>query len=90
MHNHLIIKLIFQLNQLSVFIDADKKHYSEYLAALMGDHLIGEWSENNLPVCNIARPLIKNGALIIVDNTLWKGLVLTKVSYSIYMHMIEI
>lgn len=47
----------------------------------MGDHLVGEWSESNLPIHNIdSRPLIRDGALIIVDNTLWKGLVLNKVN----------
>jgi predicted O-methyltransferase YrrM len=45
-----------------VFIDADKKVYLDYLKNLIGD--------------KGSRPLLSKDALIIVDNTLWKGLVL--------------
>lgn len=47
-----------------VFIDADKKAYYDYLVDIIGDESAG-------------RPCLLNpGAIIIVDNTLWKGLVL--------------
>jgi len=49
-----------------VFVDADKKVYQEYLTDLMGEGP-GEGRS-----C-----LLADGALVIVDNTLWKGLVLT-------------
>jgi len=45
-----------------VFIDADKKVYLDYLNNLIGD--------------KGGRSLLSKDALIIVDNTLWKGLVL--------------
>jgi predicted O-methyltransferase YrrM len=45
-----------------VFVDADKKNYEQYVRTLAG--LDG------------GRPLLTEGALIVVDNTLWKGLVL--------------
>ena len=48
-----------------VFIDADKKYYKDYVSDLMG--LKKEKS------C-----LLNDNAIIIVDNTLWKGLVLAK------------
>jgi len=47
-----------------VFLDADKKQYKQYVLALMGAAAGG------------GRPLLRDGALILVDNTLWKGLVL--------------
>lgn len=50
-----------------VFLDADKKQYAQYVQALMGDLAQGEAR---------GRALLKEGALIVVDNTLWKGLVL--------------
>ncbi|OYW91254.1 MAG: hypothetical protein B7Z23_08480 [Pseudomonadales bacterium 32-61-5] len=50
-----------------VFLDADKKQYASYIQALMGD--LGEGEARG-------RALLKEGALIVVDNTLWKGLVL--------------
>jgi caffeoyl-CoA O-methyltransferase len=49
-----------------VFIDADKKAYKSYLQNLMGE---GERSSSG--TC-----LLQNGALVIVDNVLWKGMVL--------------
>ena len=51
-----------------VFIDADKKLYREYLQALMGEgEGEGESSRTSL---------LAEGAWVVVDNTLWKGLVL--------------
>lgn len=50
-----------------VFLDADKKQYKQYLLALMGDVI-----EGGAP----SKALLRDGALIVVDNTLWKGLVL--------------
>eukprot|EP01038_Epipyxis_sp_PR26KG_P012196 gene12196-16339_t len=47
-----------------VFIDADKKKCVDYLKGLMGEN------EDNKKI------LLTDGALIVVDNTLWKGLVL--------------
>jgi len=47
-----------------VFIDADKKAYYDYLADIIGD---------TGTTC-----LLNPGAIIIVDNTLWKGLVLAE------------
>lgn len=47
-----------------VFLDADKKQYKQYVLALMGSAADG------------SRSLLRDGALILVDNTLWKGLVL--------------
>jgi caffeoyl-CoA O-methyltransferase len=44
------------------FIDADKKQYVQYVQTLIG--------------ADGGRPLLADGALIVVDNTLWKGLVL--------------
>jgi predicted O-methyltransferase YrrM len=46
------------------FVDADKKNYTQYVRTLIG--LEG------------GRPLLRDGALILVDNTLWKGLVLAE------------
>ena len=53
-----------------VFIDADKKRYRDYVQALLGDDLNFEGKHNK------HRPLLRDGALIVADNTLWKGLVL--------------
>ena len=44
------------------FVDADKKSYSTYIHALIG---------NEEEPC-----LLEDGAIIVVDNTLWKGLVM--------------
>ena len=60
-----------------VFIDADKKIYREYLQALMGEAESegkGESEEENRR--SSGRSLLAEGALVVVDNTLWKGLVL--------------
>jgi caffeoyl-CoA O-methyltransferase len=46
------------------FVDADKKNYTQYVRTLIG--LEG------------GRALLRDGALILVDNTLWKGLVLAE------------
>lgn len=51
-----------------VFLDADKKQYTTYLRTLMGDKDNDDETKG--------RVLLKDGALIVVDNTLWKGLVL--------------
>lgn len=55
-----------------VFIDADKRSYTSYLEELLGERnstgqLDGDWN------------LLNPGGLILVDNTLWKGLVLQEV-----------
>jgi len=51
-----------------VFIDADKKQYKEYLVDILGQQ------NKEHQTC-----LLRDGALILVDNTLWKGLVLNHV-----------
>ncbi len=51
-----------------VFIDADKKSYLSYLQSILGTASDGFDS------------LLHEDALIIADNTLWKGLVLHEVS----------
>jgi len=48
-----------------VFIDADKKAYKSYL-----QNLLGESEEGASASC-----LLADGALIVVDNVLWKGMV---------------
>ena len=74
------------------FVDADKKAYLSYVQELVGDAIdlgaqvrqeapavvqtmtkANEWSS---AVESYRAPLLRDGALIIVDNTLWKGLVL--------------
>jgi caffeoyl-CoA O-methyltransferase len=50
-----------------VFIDADKKTYLEYLKRVINEDGVQ------------GKPLIKEGGLIIADNTLWKNLVLAQV-----------
>ncbi len=52
-----------------VFIDADKMQYPVYLRELMGEQDDGSVREDEA--------LLADGALIVIDNTLWKGLVLT-------------
>ena len=49
-----------------VFLDADKKSYVSYLSTLLGGR--GR------------RCMLADGALIITDNVLWKGLVLNEVT----------
>lgn len=58
-----------------VFIDADKKYYIEYLQNLLGDEYINKSGE----VVRSNKCLLNSNSLIIVDNTLWKGLVLDEV-----------
>jgi len=53
-----------------VFIDADKKAYGGYLLELLGDEASGGVARSS------GQCLLSDGALIVVDNTLWKGLVL--------------
>jgi hypothetical protein len=50
----------------------------------MGDSYEGGWTPTKRPVRrrssgSSSRCLLKDGSVIIVDNTLWKGLVLEKV-----------
>ena len=82
-------ELLFDL----VFIDADKKQYTLYLQALMGqsesynDSKIEEDGAHEVtattvaPSQSLSSSLLRDGALIVVDNTLWKGLVLGLVSF---------
>ena len=56
-----------------VFIDADKKVYQEYLRDLMGEGGEGEGEGKGGESRSC---LLNDGALVVVDNTLWKGLVL--------------
>lgn len=56
-----------------VFLDADKKQYWNYLQHLMGEITTEDGHQISVP------PLLEDGALIVVDNTLWKGLVLKNV-----------
>jgi predicted O-methyltransferase YrrM len=60
---------------LSAFIDADKKQYKHYLQAILGETSDGEGNIST----NSEECILNEGALILVDNTLWKGLVLSKV-----------
>ncbi|RYH29155.1 hypothetical protein EON65_09510 [archaeon] len=59
---------IYALLSCSVFLDADKKQYKAYLQNMIGDES--------------RKGILNDQALIIVDNTLWKGLVLNKVCTS--------
>jgi len=63
-----------------VFIDADKKSYKDYLLDLLGyDHdpqLVG----SEFPYKRNNDCLLEENAVVFVDNTLWKGLVLEQVS----------
>jgi caffeoyl-CoA O-methyltransferase len=53
-----------------VFLDADKRNYLHYLRVLMGEDTASAVDEHG------QKSLLVPGALIVVDNTLWKGLVL--------------
>ena len=56
-----------------VFIDADKRAYREYLVTILGgDNGI---NGNNIEI-DPEKCLLADGGIIIVDNTLWKGLVM--------------
>jgi predicted sulfurtransferase/predicted O-methyltransferase YrrM len=55
-----------------VFIDADKKGYEGYVRDLLGE---GQ-GDGNAKGASDQRCLLNDGALLLVDNTLWKGLVL--------------
>jgi predicted O-methyltransferase YrrM len=67
-----------------VFVDADKKRYRSYILALAGyaEATTAEPVEKRFPC------LLNPNAIVVVDNTLWKGLVLTHVSilYLSYMY----
>lgn len=52
-----------------VFLDANKKGYIEYMKLLMGESEDGDKK----------RAMLSPNALIIVDNTLWKGMVVQEV-----------
>lgn len=65
-----------------VFVDADKKAYKSHVLSLLGalnttDDLIGEFEKSKVVHIQKSRCLLNNGALILFDNTLWKGLVLS-------------
>eukprot|EP00600_Ochromonadales_sp_CCMP1393_P000200 CAMPEP_0174985852 /NCGR_PEP_ID=MMETSP0004_2-20121128/18589_1 /TAXON_ID=420556 /ORGANISM="Ochromonas sp., Strain CCMP1393" /LENGTH=952 /DNA_ID=CAMNT_0016238581 /DNA_START=472 /DNA_END=3326 /DNA_ORIENTATION=- len=70
-----------------VFMDADKKQYRHYLSRLMGEEEEEEEERDTAtaiaesehkPSKSIGRRcLLRDGALIVVDNTLWKGHVLS-------------
>jgi hypothetical protein len=81
------MRLLFDV----AFVDADKKSYLTYVQELVGDALdlgvpdipgASAEAETEAGPGADARgrvykePLLREGALIIVDNTLWKGLVL--------------
>ena len=57
-----------------VFIDADKMKYQLYLRELMGEQDDGS--------VRLDQAILADGALVVVDNTLWKGLVLSSSSSS--------
>ena len=70
-----------------VFLDADKKSYLKYVETLIGEPLVGEPLNGASHVassggCGVAsdppivQSLLADNALIVTDNTLWKGLVL--------------
>lgn len=54
-----------------VFLDANKKGYVDYVKCLMGEGDGG-----------VGRIMLSPGALIVVDNTLWKGLVVDEIAPS--------
>jgi caffeoyl-CoA O-methyltransferase len=60
-----------------VFIDADKLAYTRYLDELMGRGGGGDGEGEGEGEAE-AECLLSEGALIVVDNTLWKGLVLAE------------
>ena len=53
-----------------VYIDADKRSYKAYLNFLLGLNESGDI---------VNEEMLVDGALVVVDNVLWKGLVLRKV-----------
>lgn len=63
-----------------VFLDADKKQYTQYVRTLLGgaDSVVQEAGkvDEHVTGTGTGRAMLRDGALIIVDNTLWKGLVL--------------
>ncbi len=60
-----------------VFIDCDKKGYLKYIQELMGERVGG------VSDCNSnSTSLLADGAVVVIDNTLWKGLVLEAESSS--------
>jgi predicted O-methyltransferase YrrM len=73
-----------------IFIDADKKHNIDYLKTILGDnneHANTNSNTNDSTSTKISntsssRRLIKDGGIIIIDNTLWKGHVLDQVIHT--------
>jgi predicted O-methyltransferase YrrM len=74
-----------------VFIDADKKYYKQYLEYVLGDDVDDvddDDDDDDDRAMNTdqgrtssKRPLIRKGGVIVIDNTLWKGLVLNEVEH---------
>lgn len=61
-----------------IFIDGDKREYSEYFKMIMGDSFTGGvFSKENGTTHN---PFVKSGSIIIADNILWYGKVVDLVS----------
>ena len=59
-----------------VYIDADKRSYKAYLNFLLGLNESGDI---------VNEEMLVDGALVVVDNVLWKGLVLRKVGALYYI-----
>ena len=65
-----------------VFLDANKKGYIDYLKVLMGEGGEEEREEGvavAARACDRRRAMLSPNALIVVDNTLWKGMVVQEV-----------
>ena len=56
-----------------VFIDADKKSYLKYLETILGFSLSPPPPSSSLPTSPHFPSLLSDTAIIVVDNTLWKG-----------------
>ena len=56
-----------------VFIDADKRAYKEYLATVLGST---NGVDGNIMEIDPEKSLLADGGIVIIDNTLWKGLVM--------------
>lgn len=61
----------------SVFLDADKKVYRQYL-----DLLLGVGSDANGDSTSAC--MLTDGATVVIDNTLWKGLVVAQVTFFVW------
>jgi len=72
-----------------VFIDADKRGYLPYLQNILGMRGNGGTSPVLLdPNEAFEHCILKEGGLIIADNTLWKGLVLHEVSVECMLYLL--